>query len=92
MIDAEYIRRLMEFFDRNRRSFQLVFSRTNPADMHVLAMLADFCCATKSTAIGDNPYKTARLEGRREVWNFIQRAINLTPEEQYDLNTKKDHP
>jgi hypothetical protein len=89
MIDRE---RVLAFFDRRRRAYQQVFSRANPADQIVLADYAEFCCVNRSTAVGDNPYKTARLEGRREAFLYLCRALALSPEEQFALVAQKDQP
>lgn len=89
MIDAEAI---LAFFDRRRRAYSQVFSRANPADQIVLADLADYCRLNRTTCIADNPYQTARLEGRREVFLYLSRALHLSPEEQFALIKDKDHP
>lgn len=83
---------IMDWFRGFQRDFQLTFSRTNPSDQRVLAFLQEFCHANKTTALSNDPIKIARLEGRREVWLYIQRSINLTPEEQFALASKKGLP
>ena len=83
---------ILGYFRRRRSYYQMVFSRINPADMQVLADLMDFCHANSTTAISNDPVETAIREGRRQVWLRITRAINLTPEEQFDLAQKRDKP
>lgn len=83
---------IFDFFRRRRANYQMVFSRINPADMEVLADLQDFCHGNSTTAVSDDPIQLAIREGRRQVYLRIVRAINLTPEEQFDLARKKDTP
>lgn len=82
--------RLRAFFERRHRAYNLSLQRSNPAVTLMLADYADFCCVNKTTANGDNPYKTARMEGRREAFLFLTRAMQLTPEEQLALVQQKD--
>lgn len=84
------VNRILNFFQRRQRDFQLVFSRTSPASQNVLAELMHYCYANRPFPMNAEDIK--RYEGRRDVWNFINRSINLTPDEQYDLASKKDKP
>ncbi|PTR07873.1 MULTISPECIES: hypothetical protein [Novosphingobium] len=62
------------------RSFRVVFDTDgeNGREVgHVLAALRQFCCA-QSPAIGASPEETYRLNGRRDVWLFIQSQLNFT--------------
>lgn len=54
----------------------------------VLQDLEEFCRASESCFNAD-PRVHAVLEGRREVWLRIQRYLNLTPEEIFDLRLGK---
>lgn len=56
----------------------------NPKGEEVLADLALFCRAHKSTAHPD-PHMAARLDGRREVWLRIQAHLQLSDEELWKL-------
>lgn len=84
---------IMDWFRGFQRDFQLTFSRTNPSDQRVLAFLQEFCFANKTTAQpGIDDFERGVREGRRQVWLYIQRSINLSPEEQFALASKKDLP
>lgn len=87
---TENVHRILDFFLRRQRNYQMVFSRTNPADMQVLADIQDFCHANRTTAVSNDPIECAIREGRRQVWLRITRAIHLTPEEQFALAQQKD--
>lgn len=91
MNPEELKERLYAFFHRRQRDYALTFSRTNPANQRVAADLQDFCCGNRTTAGGDHDQLLIR-EGRRQVWLRIQRALNLTPEEQFNLSNQKDTP
>lgn len=82
--------RILDFFRTRSRAYKLVFSRTMPASRTVLADLEQFCKANDTTMRSNDPYELARNEGRRQVWLRIQRALNLSPEEQYALLNTKD--
>lgn len=64
-----------------KKCFNLTFSKTNPADVRVLARLARFCRADESCVIPGDRDKTLLLEGRREVWLLINHFIELSPEQ-----------
>lgn len=83
---------VLSFFDRRRTAYRLTFNKVAPAVQMVLADLQDFCAGNETTMRSNDPLELARNEGRRQVWLRIQRAINLTPEEQFDLARKKDKP
>jgi len=44
----------------------------------VLADLATFCHASKTTHVMGDPYGSAQLEGRRQVWLRIREGLDLT--------------
>lgn len=54
----------------------------------VLEDLAKFCRANETT-FNEDPRIHAVLEGRREVWLRIQKYLNITPDELWQL-TRKD--
>ena len=72
------------FLTRRAGAYRRVFDRGNLDARVVLADLARFCRATKSTAHTD-PCMAARLDGRREAWLRISEHLNLTTEELYRL-------
>jgi hypothetical protein len=81
---------ILEWFHRRRVNYRLALM--SPAGRQVLADLADFCYATSTTMRSNDPIQLARNEGRRQVWCRIQRALNLTPEEQLAIMSEKDKP
>lgn len=68
------------------RSRRLAYIRTfeGPVAAEVLADLAKFCRAHKSTAHAD-PHMAARLDGRREVWLRLQQHLQLNDEDLWKL-------
>lgn len=54
----------------------------------VLKDLAQFCRAEQTT-FQEDPRLHSLLEGRREVWLRIQKYLNLSPDELWEL-TRKD--
>jgi len=92
MIDAEMKERLYAFFFRRQRDYSLTFSRTNLSAQRVLADLFDFGYMTKTTANAPSEYERGVREGRRQMCLRINRALNLSPEEQLNLNIMKDQP
>lgn len=70
-----------------KRAYDTVF--TNGVDAKiVLKDLAEFCRANQ-TCFNADPRLHAVLEGRREVWLRIQKYLNLTPDELWDLIQKE---
>lgn len=77
-----------ELLRSRKQAYQSVF---NPEDVNariVLKELADFCRADKTTFHTD-PRLHAVLEGRREVWLKIQKYLNLTPDEIWELQRRE---
>jgi len=56
----------------------------------ILADLKRFCRADESTHKAGDPYASALLEGRREVWLRIQRHLNMTQSELRQLKESFD--
>jgi hypothetical protein len=81
---------ILEFFHRRRVNFRLTFG--SPAGRQVLAELMEFCCVNTTTSTSNDPFEMAKKEGRRQVWLRLQRALNLTPEEQLAIMSEKDKP
>lgn len=88
---SEKVRETFSYFDNKARSYALTFQKSQPANLEVLNDLARFCRANESTAYFDgrthayDPYMSAKLDGRREVWLHIQQYIHLTPEQLMQL-------
>lgn len=89
---SEAVEKILSFFQRRRTAFQLVFSKTSPASQQVMAELMERCYVNRPFPPDADAIKLARCEGMRDVWLFIQRSINLTPEEQFQLAQQKDKP
>jgi hypothetical protein len=78
------IKELFEFISRRRTCYIRTFQ--GPLAEEVLADLARFCRANETTFHPD-PRVEARLDGRREVWLRIQRHLQLTDEQLYQLHS-----
>lgn len=77
---------------RQARAFRQTFDLTAPhgGDVErVLADLAEFCCATRSTA-NASPADMPILEGRRQVWLRIQQFLNFNEAKMRGLKTVHD--
>lgn len=70
-------------------AYRRVFNKESHDTRAVLADLALFCRAHKSTAHPDT-HMAARLDGRREVWLRISEHLNLSTDELYTLYAKKN--
>lgn len=70
----------LSFFSLKKRHYQLVFQKTQPSDMIVLADLFKFCRMGESTFHPDARI-AANLDGRREVALHIARYLNLSVEQ-----------
>lgn len=75
----------LSFFSLKKRHYQLVFNKSQPSDMIVLADLAKFCRAGESTFHPD-PRIAANLDGRREVFLHIAQFLNLPVEQIVQLH------
>lgn len=76
------IRATWDFLRRRKVDYQLAF--TSPAGQGVLCDLAKFCRADENTYNPD-PRLSDILVGRREVWLRIQKHLNLTPDQLYEI-------
>lgn len=81
---ADAIDRAKQFLGRRRYAYRMVFGLENVFSEEVLADLAHFCRANRSTGSPDS-HVAARLDGRREVWLRIAHHINLTDEQLWTL-------
>ena len=73
----------MDLLRHRKQAYTKTFEK-NLAVETVLADLANFCRAGKSTFDPD-PRVHALLEGRKEVWLRIANHLNLTEAELYDV-------
>lgn len=79
--------RALEFLRGHKRAYQATFNRMSPAANYVLVDLAQFAHANDTTMRpGQSELELARNEGRRQVYLRIQRALNLSPEELFELS------
>ena len=83
MPPADFLERAKRFLQRRATAYRLTFAGEGHPK-RVLADLARFCRATRSTAHPD-PHMAARLDGRREVWLRIQQHLNLSEEDLFRL-------
>lgn len=65
-----------------KQAFDRVFRGTPRLEDQrlVLARLAEFCRANKTTHVEGDALGSAQLEGRRQVWLLIREYLDLTPE------------
>ena len=89
MPDSEKAQKIKQFLTSRSRSYKRVFSKENRDAVAVLIDLAKFCKANQ-TSFHPDPYVSAALEGRREVWLRIMHHTNLTTEELYNLYNGPD--
>lgn len=92
MTPEEMKERLFAFFHRRQRDYSITFSRTNLSAQRVLADIFDFGYLNKTIANAPSEFERGVREGRRQMCLRINRALNLTPEEQFNLNNIKDTP
>lgn len=67
-----------------RRAYRAVF-RDPVHGAVVLADLARFCHAIKTTHVPGDTHGTAQLEGRRQVWLRLQETLRLSDEQLEDI-------
>lgn len=72
------------YLDDRRRAYQHAFDPAAPHGKMVLADLANFCFAHKTTMMPDVRAQCV-AEGRRDVWLRIAYHLNLTEEQFWDL-------
>lgn len=84
MQDNGLAQRIKNYFSALGGGYKKVFSYTNPDSRVVLKDLAKFCKANE-TSFHPDPYVSAAMEGRREVWLRILKHTNLTADELYDI-------
>lgn len=83
----EIYEQAMALLHTKKRDYETVFHEGRDAKA-VLKDLAKFCRANETTFHADARVH-AHLEGRREVWLHIQKYLNASPEEIWEL-TRKD--
>ena len=82
--DNEITQKIKRYFSTLSGSYKRLFSKDSPDARVVLKDLAKFCKANK-TSFHTDPYVSAALEGRREVWLRIMKHNNLTADELFDI-------
>jgi hypothetical protein len=70
-----------------KKAYATLFGGIDADTQIVLKDLAKFCRANETTFKQDARLH-AVLEGRREVWLRIQKHLNLTPDELWELSRK----
>lgn len=70
------------------QAYNFTFPKNNVDAQIVLKDLAKFCRANETT-FHEDPRIHGLLEGRREVWLRIQKHLNLTPEDLWELTRKE---
>jgi hypothetical protein len=76
--------------DAYRRTFLDADGRPNRNAERVLADLRRFCRATAPSFTPGDPYTTALLEGRREVWNRLMAFLQLDDDRVWHLTEGDD--
>lgn len=76
--------RLRQYLTTRQFAYKRVFD--NPNGEKVLADLANFCRAADST-FHENDRVAANLDGRREVFLRIQKHLQLSPDELFEIMT-----
>jgi len=71
-----------------KAAYERTFDINNMDVQIVLEDLAQFCRSNEST-FHEDPRAHALLEGRREVWLRIQKHLQLTPDELWEINRRK---
>lgn len=90
---------MLDYFDKLRRvrfrAYKTLFKQgdgeLNPSAEIVMADLKKFCRADRSTFVAGDPYSSALLEGRREVFLRICSYLNLIEQDFYSLTEVKDN-
>jgi len=73
------IRMTLSQFRRRKNDYELAFG--SPAGQQVLADLARFCRAHETCAVPGDRDRTLLLEGRREVFLYIQQNSKLSEQQ-----------
>ncbi|MDZ4345714.1 MAG: hypothetical protein U1E51_25145 [Candidatus Binatia bacterium] len=81
---SSIVERARRFLIRRKTAYEHTFAPENQMSRIVLADLAKYCRANKSTA-HVNPHVASKLDGRREVWLRIQEHTHLSADELYRL-------
>jgi hypothetical protein len=70
-----------------KRAYDFTFNLDSVDVQIVLKDLAEFCRANETT-FNPDPRVHALVEGRKEVWLRIQKYLNLTPDQLWELYRK----
>ena len=82
---SDIIDRTLAFLLWRKREYQITFPKGAVAPETVLADLAVFCRVNEDDLPGDSATKIAYMAGRRSVFLRIQRHLNLSQNELFDL-------
>lgn len=88
MTVKEMIEKTKSVLRGRKHAYQQTFGGDGAPEM-VLRDLAKFCRANESSFHQD-PRAHAVLEGRREVWLRIEKHLNLTTDELWNIYKRKD--
>jgi hypothetical protein len=79
-----YVEKAKQWLRHRASAYRATFNTEERDTQVVLADLAKFCRADRSTFHPD-PHVAARLDGRREVWLRLTQHLNLTTDQLYAL-------
>lgn len=79
----------MSFLRDRKSAYKGTFAMNVVANQIVLSDLAVFCRANESCVVPGDHDRTMLLEGRREVFLRITQHMNLSPEQLFELYTRK---
>lgn len=82
--DHKQRRLQLDYIRHRKQAYQAVFLPGDQPAEHVLADLAKFCRAGRSTFDTD-PRVHALQEGRKEVWLRIAQHLHMTEDELYEV-------
>lgn len=85
---SEILEKARDLLRSRKLSYERTFVEKSADAQFVLKDLAKFCRANQSTYDPD-PRIHAVLEGRREVWLRIQKYLNLTPDQLWEITRKE---
>lgn len=86
--EPSLLERVKNFIFTRQRDYLVTFDKKNLAAQAVLKDLSVFCKANDSSFHPDQRVN-AIYEGRREVWLRIQKHLNLSTEDLWEIYNKK---
>jgi len=82
---SDIVTRTLEFLSWRKRAYQAQFPVAARTTSIVLQDIAVFCHVNEDDLPGDSATKIAYMAGRRSVWLRIQRHLNLSEAELFDI-------